>query len=397
MIQHNFGSALGLRTVNTQVDIEGVPAEETEALIRGILSAHVGQLVTLRHGAQPLVTLSVDEISSHRDLGLVYHVTTYKTPKEKAAVTYLDPRGLHPLDETISYLPSGAWCLVHKRISDLRFRLPQLGDIERGSHCAWQVKNPYALLNDAERITINQASHTSPFSHAHLGIGAGKRVNEDAILLKQLSDHSHLITVADGIGGRGAGLLAARIVTSAFAHHVSSPSSFHLTNSFLQHDFQSVFTDISQRYPLLTSTRMGAACAAVRVGDTSFEYIHSGDCRIGHFRSSQRRTRCLWQTDDQVTPKGRPINVVCLEKGQIQSLNLPVRSRRVAHGDTIVIGSDGFWRSITTKDLERILHSHPTPAAAGEHLGKLIDQRMSRQRDLRDNYSFVIHRHQINT
>lgn len=394
MIQHNFGSALGLRTVNTQVDIQDVPAQEIEALVKGILSAHVGQLVTLRHGAQPIVTLSVDEISPHRDLGLVYHITRYKTPKEKPAVSFLDPRTLHPLDEGIAYLPSGTWCSVNRRIADLSFRLPQLGDIERGSNSAWQVKNTYALLTDAERITWGPASSSPPHAYSHLCLGNSKRVNEDAAVIKELSDHSHLIAVADGIGGRGGGLLAARVVVGAFAHHVSSSSALRRANSFLPHEFQSVFTDISERYPLLTSPRMGAACAAVTVSPASFEYIHAGDCRIGHFRSSQKRTRCLWQTDDQVTSRGRPVNVVCLEKGHIQSLILPVRSRKVVDGDIIIIGSDGFWRSMTTKEVEKTLHAHPTPMAAGERFAKLIDQRMTRQKGLRDNYSFVIHHHQ---
>lgn len=392
-MQPTHGETLGLKTIRTEIDIRGVPSDEIQKLIQGVLSVHAGQIVTLKHGATPLATLSVGELTSSRDLGLVYHVSVHTDDKERPAVTFFDPRTELKFKQSSLYLPSRSRCVVAKDIGEGSFRLPHLADIERGSHLIWQSQPPYQMLSDTERLTYSADSSSNGRHYANLSIGRGKRTNEDAIILKQLSDNSKLIGVVDGIGGRGGGLLASRAVISALSHHVTSTHSFREIASHLPHELQSVFTDINERYPLLTSSRMGVALAVVKVGRSFLECARAGDCRIVHFRASRKRPRCTWATEDQVTPSRKPTNVLCLEKGLAQPIKLSIIRRQIERGDTIIIGSDGFWQTVTTKEVEHCLHRHKLPTVAGEELEKIINERMRNQKRLRDNFSFVIYQH----
>jgi len=85
--------------------------------------------------------------------------------------------------------------------------------------------------------------------------------------------------------------------------------------------------------------------------------------------------------------------VLCLKKGLAQPIKLSIIRRQIERGDTIIIGSDGFWQTVTTKEVEHCLHRHKLPTVAGEELEKIINERMRNQKRLRDNFSFVIYQH----
>jgi serine/threonine protein phosphatase PrpC len=393
MFQHNYGARGNQHSIHTQLDISNIPADQIQGVLQGSICTHPQQVITLQHGAIPLATLSIDQLSSSRELGLVYHVTVHSDRKGKPAVTFFDQRTELPFSDGPSYLPSGAWCAVKKSISGIVFRLPFLGDIECRLEQAWGQAHPYTILSDTERLIHSTDSSTQAGHYAHLGIGTGKPLNEDAVIISELKDTSRLLAVVDGIGGRGSGLLAARAVASSLACHALCTRSFRKMQSYLPKDLSNTFDDVQGRYPLLTSPRMGAVFAAAKVGRSFFECTHAGDCRVAHFRASRKRTRCVWASEDQISSGKKPTNVLCLEKGIAQPIKLKTARHKIERGDTIILGSDGFWRTVTLKEVERCLHQYPTPSAVGSHLERIINERMQNQRRLRDNFSFAVYRH----
>jgi serine/threonine protein phosphatase PrpC len=163
--------------------------------------------------------------------------------------------------------------------------------------------------------------------------------------------------------------------------------------SYLPQELSNSFSDVNERYPLLASPRMGAVFATAKVGRSYFEWTRAGDCRIAQFRASRKRTDCLWASEDQISSNKKPTNFLCLEKGIAQPITLKIARHKIERGDTIILGSDGFWRTVTLKEVERILHQQPQPSAVGSHLERIINERMRSHRRLRDNFSFAIYRH----
>jgi serine/threonine protein phosphatase PrpC len=393
MIHLNLGHNANLSAIQTQVDISTIPPDQIQGLLRSILSAHPDHAITLKHKTIPLASFTVDQLSSSRELGLVYHVTVHADRKGKPAATFFDPRTELPVGNDPSYLPSGAWCSVKKNISGVHFRLPFLGDVERGLQRASGLTSACTILSDAERTNHLVESSKHMHCYAQLGIGKGKSLNEDAVVISELKDSSKLLAVVDGIGGRGAGLLAARSVASALSSNVLCSKSFRDIESLLPQHFGNTFTDVNDRYPLLTSPHMGAALAAARIGRSYFECARGGDCRIAHFRAFRNRTRCIWASEDQCSSTSKPTNIMRLERGIAQPIELTIVRHKIERGDTVILGSDGFWRALTNKEIERCLHQKSSVLSTGVYFEQTIHERMQSQRRLRDNFSFVIYRH----
>jgi serine/threonine protein phosphatase PrpC len=82
-----------------------------------------------------------------------------------------------------------------------------------------------------------------------------------------------------------------------------------------------------------------------------------------------------------------------LERGIAQPIELTIVRHKIERGDTVILGSDGFWRALTNKEIERCLHQKSSVLSTGVYFEQTIHERMQSQRRLRDNFSFVIYRH----
>jgi serine/threonine protein phosphatase PrpC len=390
-IRHN--SDLTARSVHTQIDLQQQTPEGLERLIGDIFTLNRAHVVTLLYGKQPVVSLSVQELSESRSLGLAYLTTIHVTGKNKPALHCFYPRSrVHELKE-VTYLPSRARCVLDKRIGNFAFRLPHLGDIELQATVPWAETKTNSILCDTDVACQAYWGKSRVSTSAYTAIGVGKQVNEDAALVKGLRDGSLLLGVIDGIGGRGGGVLAARALADTLATQVTSSKCFRELSALLPRELQNSYSDVSISFPALASPRMGAVLTAVKVGRSFFECVRSGDCRVGHYRISEGKAKCLWASEDQVTKGVRPTNLVHLEGGIAQSVDLSVMRHRIQPGDTLILGTDGFWKTVSASEIKAALRKHSNPSEITTQLSQIVEERMKESKSLRDNFSFIVHQH----
>lgn len=393
MIHLQHATALGPSSYHTQLDIRHFEPKDIEHKIKGIFALRPEQIVTLRYINQPLLTLSVQKLSNFQDTGLVYLATSHSTAQGKRLIECFYPRTDHSVAGEAAYLPSLTRCVVALQICRYEFYLPHLGEIERLSNKSEMGPAAQVLLSDEGHSMYRCGERFLGATCAFLGIGAHKKASEDAIVVKRLHDSSQLMAVVDGVGGRGAGLLAARAIVSSLAAKASDSRSFRSLMETLQADLAAVHTEVSERYPMLTSPSMGATMAVVNIGKRFFQAIRAGDCRIGQFRAASRTHTCIWLTTDERTEGNKPRNIIHLENGNPGPTKLEVLHREIQKGDTIILGSDGFWNTLPSSDILQYLSSHEDVSHMTRILSDAIRDSMQQTKSLKDNFSFILYRH----
>jgi protein phosphatase len=197
-------------------------------------------------------------------------------------------------------------------------------------------------------------------------IGLVRKSNEDRYLIKNLTDQSVLLSVADGLGGEAAGDYAAEILTRKLSdlNHISvnneQPELEHLARVI----DRAIYTEGQENGAL---EGMGTTLIGVLLRDKIAYWVHVGDSRLYLLRNGT-----LTQlTEDQTLAR------FLLREGEITPEQLPTHySRHVMDqcvgcgyaepetgrleflsDDLLVLTTDGLHREIPEKTLNSILNT----------------------------------------
>jgi protein phosphatase len=217
---------------------------------------------------------------------------------------------------------------------------------------------PRARSQAPRPITVQAVGYTHP--------GQQRPDNEDAFAIAL---PERLFVVADGMGGRSGGAVAAHLAVEEllafYRHKRSAPRSpwpfpidkrasfgANLLRVGLQVANQKVRATAA-RDPALS--RMGATVAALAIGETHLVAAHVGDVRVYRIRRGTlaRLTRDHSVAEEMLAarpdlgPKGlaalAPRNVVTRALGTKDQVEPTVYVNRFAGGDLYLICSDGLW------------------------------------------------------
>jgi len=218
--------------------------------------------------------------------------------------------------------------------------------------------SPKARTQAPRPLAVDAVGYTHP--------GRERPDNEDAFALAL---DERLFVVADGLGGRNAGEVAAHLAIDellAFCRHrrahprAAWPFSIDprasLGANLLHVGFKVVnqkLREAAARDPALH--RMGATLAALAVGETQLVAAHVGDVRIYRIRAGvlARLTRDHSLVEEMIAarpdldPVGvaamAPRNVVTRALGSKDDVEPTVYVNRFAPGDLYLLCSDGLW------------------------------------------------------
>jgi PPM family protein phosphatase len=208
--------------------------------------------------------------------------------------------------------------------------------------------------------------------------GRERPENEDAL---GLFPRSRLVVVADGMGGRAGGAMAARIaveeVERFFREQHTSPrspwpfpvdKSLSLGSNLLRVGMQ--VANLKIRASAINRPdlhRMGATIAGLAVGETQIVVGHLGDVRIYRARGGtldpltrdhsvleEVRAARPGITDQELAAIGHR-HVVTRALGSRPEVEPTVSTHEIEQGDLYLLCSDGLWGSVPDPTLSRLL------------------------------------------
>jgi serine/threonine protein phosphatase PrpC len=206
--------------------------------------------------------------------------------------------------------------------------------------------------------------------------------NEDAF---GVFPRERLFIVADGMGGRAGGAVAARIAIDELeGFHRERGSSPRAPWPFPMDQGASLGTNIlrvglkvaNQKIRAAASTslennRMGATVAALLVGETQIVVAHLGDVRVYRMRDGalKRLTRDHSVVEEMRAARPDMVdadlaafahrNVVTRALGTREEVDPTVAAHRIEAGDLYLLASDGLWGSVPDDAIATILGSGP--------------------------------------
>lgn len=208
------------------------------------------------------------------------------------------------------------------------------------------------------------------FSVHHSTRKGAKRTNEDRLGYAYTGD-SLLMVVADGLGGRPDGEVAAELAVKTAIHEFKHHATPRLSrpDTFLESTLRSAHTWILQ-YTVergLVQTP-GTTCVACVVQDGKAIWVHSGDSRLYLLRDSRILAKTLDHTQArQLVEQGKisekqaathyTRHVIGSYLGipgwpQIDQSEHPLQA-----GDTVLLCTDGVWNSLPDADIAAALAS----------------------------------------
>jgi protein phosphatase len=238
-----------------------------------------------------------------------------------------------------------------------------------------------------------QAEPAPPLlASGHTHPGRKREDNEDAF---SIAEDLRLFSVADGMGGRAGGGLAARMAVQeleafARARHAAprAPWPFPIDRrnslgaNLLRVGLQVANQKIREAGTGTGMRRMGATFAALAVGNTHIVVAHLGDVRVYRLRGDtlKRLTRDHSLAEEVMAARGQvnpqPFsglaqqNVVTRALGIKDDVDPTVYVNTFNAGDLYLLCSDGLWTCVPDEYLGNLLRSYPDPDSAGM---KLID------------------------
>jgi serine/threonine protein phosphatase PrpC len=208
--------------------------------------------------------------------------------------------------------------------------------------------------------------------------GREREENEDAF---GLFPRARLLVVADGMGGRAGGAMAARTavgeVERFFREQHASPRSpwpFAIDKAqSLGSNLLRVGMRVANQKIRDTATgrpelhRMAATVAALAVGETQIVVAHVGDVRVYRLRAGtlapltrdhsvleEVRTARPGITDEELAAIGHR-HVVTRSLGSRPEVDPTVSTHELERGDLYLICSDGLWGSVPDARLTHLL------------------------------------------
>jgi serine/threonine protein phosphatase PrpC len=229
----------------------------------------------------------------------------------------------------------------------------------------------------------------------------GRSEQQDCVeILSSDSGDSHLVVVADGMGGHRDGALAARTVIEIARRHFragrpSDPRAFLEELCLDSHREISALGAGEARSP-------GSTCVALYLEGPEAYWTHIGDSRLYHYR----KDRLINRTEDHsvaqlMVSQGRLKesdaavsalqNQLYMRLGGNERPSPEFGASEVEADDMFIVCSDGFWTSVEPQEALAKLHGAPVESDSAAPLVELARERGGATGD---NISLVVMRWQ---
>lgn len=408
---------MDLRSQTARERARSEVAVEIAGCDRDVISSEILRILCTQPEADVVITVKrdryfsirVEDLSSIPGHGLVYRVLVDPTriDEVESCANKTDPQ----VDTRYSKVAriGGAERIVGSDsrhwIGDDEVMLPHLGHIELAkAQISISAGNPFKplILRDCGDISVGpfQTQHGQCAFSATLG--ADKRLNEDAVLVRRLPINrdgvrSFLGVVADGMGGYLGAQAAAGSIVATFATADFGDMSLLGVSRRLPSDLKRLRDDLHQRnepgIEHLISKTMGAPFAAVRIFDSSCEVVRAGDCRVALYRNGQDGYKCEWNSEDQAA--GHQVwNAVRLVGGEPGTINLEVVNLGLQHGDYLVVATDGVWGRMSLDRVRELISEARNPERAERAIVTEVALREF-QTSRSDNRGLIVYQHGV--
>jgi serine/threonine protein phosphatase PrpC len=225
----------------------------------------------------------------------------------------------------------------------------------------------------------------------------GRSEQQDCLEMLSLnSGDTHLVVVADGMGGHRNGALAARTVIETARRcfntgAISDPRTFLEELCLESHRGISKLGSDEPRSP-------GSTCVVLYLNGPEAYWAHVGDSRLYHFRNG----RLLNRTQDHsvaqlMVSQGRLTetdaatsalqNQLYMRLGGNEPPEPDFGASEVEAGDIFMLCSDGFWSHVEPPEVITSLEEYPID---NEGAGHLVDMARARGGSTGDNISLVL-------
>lgn len=227
-------------------------------------------------------------------------------------------------------------------------------------------------------------------------IGGRKEQQDRLTILSSPDGHSHLIAVADGMGGLRYGAQAAQIVVDVAAQHFQK-GNIGDPHIFLDNICQTAHNKINDM-PNGLGPAPGTTMLLLYLDKRQAHWAHVGDTRLYHCRDGN----LLTQTNDHsllqlMTEKGLVEPNSDAAKTMQSQLYMRLggdhvpepefASTEVRDGDFFILCSDGYWQAVPPDETIAALEEHPLSSDGPHYLVELARQRSG---DSCDNISLAL-------
>ena len=203
-----------------------------------------------------------------------------------------------------------------------------------------------------------------------------------------------LAVLADGMGGREGGALAAQaVIDTAEAmfstHAAEDPQGFLQSLCREAHD---TILDLGKR----DGTRPASTCVVLYLRGDEAYWIHVGDSRLYHFSGetllSQTRDHTVGELRRHHAEQTAMLDTeqdhrlyTCL--GTENTLHPELAACAVGANDWFLLSSDGFWQHVGTEEIARHVMDAGNPEERADHLANIATKRAGAGSD---NTSLII-------
>ena len=203
--------------------------------------------------------------------------------------------------------------------------------------------------------------------------GEQRGSNEDAH--SRLGDDGQLFIVADGVGGGAMAALASRELVS---HLHSALDGQRIDDDRIARAVLSADKAVARRIGQVTDSPGAATfalCAPANLFASRWLVAWVGDCRVYRLASRADNDIELLTRDDtfrhlnETPPSGGQLDDPARMVGNGATLGASVGIHELAHGDLLVLCSDGVHKHLATSDWNRLLRQ---PAGLVQHCQTLI-------------------------
>lgn len=242
-------------------------------------------------------------------------------------------------------------------------------------------------------LLFDTASLTAPGSH---------EVNEDALAYQQ-SDGDSLLSywiLCDGLGGHGAGDLAAQLAVSTIAKLVKDLADLD-SSSFSEIFIQANQALLTAQGTDPTRARMHTTAVLLCSIGRQIAWAHIGDSRLYHFRHGQLQTQTLDHSLVQANVNAGNLLPSAIRFHEdrnrlLRSLGSPSEIKATAlnppltldSGDAFLLASDGFWELVLESEMEASLSESSSALDWLTQMHRIHQLRADNVED-QDNYSAI--------
>ncbi|MFV1973330.1 MAG: PP2C family serine/threonine-protein phosphatase [Thiohalobacterales bacterium] len=228
----------------------------------------------------------------------------------------------------------------------------------------------------------------------------GRSEQQDSIdLVSSETGDSHLIIVADGMGGHEGGALASKLVVETARHHFNNgrdpePETFLKDLCIDSHNAISALGSEGKRSP-------GSTCVLLYLNGTEASWAHVGDSRLYHFSNNRLEQQTCdhslvqlmvergdMSEDEAASSSLQNQLYMCL--GGSNTPEPDIDAYTAAHNDLFILCSDGFWSCVEPEEVLACLKQQPFEEDCAARLVELARERGG---DEGDNISLALIRY----